>query len=165
MLSKKLEKALNKQVNAEFWSAYLYLSMASCLEDKGLSGMANWMRQQFSEEQDHAIKLFNYIIDKGGRVLLESIAEVDTEWKDALDVFKSTLKHEQEVTSMINNLCALAIEEKDYATESFLHWFVDEQVEEEKSVREIIEVLTMIGKDGYGLYRYDKELATRKNEV
>ena len=164
MLSKKVEKALNKQVNAEFWSAYLYLSMASCLEDKGLSGMANWMRQQFAEEQEHAIKLFNYIIDKGGRVLLEPIAKVDTEWKDALDVFKSTLKHEEKVTAMINDLCALAIAEKDYATESFLHWFVDEQVEEEKNAREIIDVLTMIGKDGYGLYRYDKELAARKSE-
>ena len=164
MLSKKVEKALNKQVNAEFWSAYLYLSMASCLDAKGFSGMADWMRSQFAEEQEHALKLFNYIIDKGGRVLLEPIAEVPTEWKDALDVFKSTLKHEQTVTSMINDLCALAIAEKDYATESFLHWFVDEQVEEEKNAREIIDVLTMIGKDGYGLYRYDKELAARKSE-
>lgn len=162
MLSKKVEKALNKQVNAEFWSAYLYLSMASCLEDKGLSGMSNWMRKQFAEEQEHAIKLFNYILDKGGRVLLEPIAKVETSWKDALDVFESTLKHEQTVTKMINDLCALAIADKDYATESFLLWFVDEQVEEEKNAREIIDVIKMIGKDGYGLYRYDKELAARQ---
>ncbi|MBP3254437.1 MAG: ferritin [Bacteroidales bacterium] len=162
MLSKKVEKALNKQINAEFWSAYLYLSMASCLDSKGFTGMSSWMRKQFAEEQEHATKLFDYVLDKGGRVLLEPIAKVETEWKDALDVFNATLKHEQKVTSMINDLCALAIAEKDYATESFLHWFVDEQVEEEKNAREIIDVLKLIGKDGYGLYRFDKELAARK---
>jgi ferritin len=132
MLSKKLEEALNSQINAEFWSAYLYLSMSSFLESKGLNGMASWMNVQFKEEQDHAIKFYNYVIAKGGRVLLKAIDKVDTEWINPLDVFQKTLKHEQKVTSLINNLYSIATDEKDYSTQSELKWFIDEQVEEEK---------------------------------
>lgn len=162
MLSKKLEEALNKQINAEFWSAYLYLSMSSYLESEGLGGMALWMQKQFAEEQEHAMKLYNYVLDKGGRVLLQPIAAVETKWKGALDVFEATLKHEEFVTSLINDLCSLSVKEKDYSTESFLLWFVNEQVEEEKNAREIIDKLKLIGKDGYGIYQFDKEMGQRK---
>lgn len=161
MLSKKLEEALNSQINAEFWSAYLYLSMSSFFESKGLNGMASWMNVQFKEEQDHAIKFYNYVITKGGRVLLKAIDKVDTEWINPLDVFQKTLKHEQKVTSLINNLYSIATDEKDYATQSELKWFIDEQVEEEKNAQDIIDTLKLLGDNGYGLYQFDKELATR----
>lgn len=161
MLNKKLEEALNNQINAEFWSAYLYLSMSSYFESKGLNGMASWMNIQFKEEQDHAIKFYNYVLAKGGRVLLKPIDKVDTQWTNPLDVFEKTLNHEQKVTSLINNLYSLATEEKDYATQSELKWFIDEQVEEEKNAQDIIDTLKLLGDNGYGLYQFDKELALR----
>ncbi|MBO7180320.1 MAG: ferritin, partial [Bacteroidales bacterium] len=104
MLNKKLEEALNAQINAEFWSAYLYLSMSADMSDKGMSGVANWFAIQFKEEQDHAIKIFNYVISRGGVVKLQPIDKVETKWKNALDAFEDTLEHEQKVTSMINDL-------------------------------------------------------------
>ena len=161
MLSKKLEEALNAQINAEFWSAYLYLSMSADMSDKGFSGVANWFNIQFKEEQDHAMKIFNYVLSRGGRVELKPIAEVETEWKNPLKAFEETLKHERVVTSLINELYYLATEEKDYATQSMLKWFIDEQVEEEESARDIIDKLKLIGDNGYGLYQFDKELAAR----
>ena len=161
MLNKKLEEALNAQINAEFWSAYLYLSMSADMSDKGMSGIANWFAIQFKEEQDHAIKIFNYVISRGGVVKLQPIDKVETKWKNALDAFEDTLEHEQKVTSMINDLYALATEEKDYATQSMLKWFIDEQVEEEESAKDIIDKLKLIGDNGYGLYQLDKELAAR----
>ena len=132
MLSKKMEKALNAQINAEFWSAYLYLSMSAYFEAEGKSGFANWFKVQFKEEQAHAEIFMNFVYDRGGRVMLQPIAAVDTQWENPLHVFKETLKHEQKVTKMINELYAIAEEEKDYATRSMLTWFIDEQVEEEK---------------------------------
>ncbi len=161
MLNKKLEEALNAQINAEFWSAYLYLSMSADMSDKGMSGVANWFSIQFKEEQDHAMKLFNYVVSRGGKVELKPIDKVKTEWKSALDAFKDTLEHEEKVTALINNLYALATEEKDYATQSMLQWFIDEQVEEEENAKGIIDNLKLIGDNGYGLYQLDKELATR----
>ena len=161
MLNKKLEEALNAQINAEFWSAYLYLSMSADMSDKGMSGIANWFAIQFKEEQDHAIKIFNYVFSRGGVVKLQPIDKVETKWKNALDAFEDTLEHEQKVTSMINDLYALATEEKDYATQSMLKWFIDEQVEEEESAKDIIDKLKLIGDNGYGLYQLDKELAAR----
>lgn len=161
MLNKKLEEALNAQINAEFWSAYLYLSMSSDMSDKGMAGVANWFAIQFKEEQDHAMKFFNYVISRGGKVTLKPIEKVDTEWKSPLAAFEQTLQHEEKVTALINDLYALAEQEKDYATQSMLKWFIDEQVEEEENAKAIIDTLKLIGDNGYGLYQLDKELATR----
>ncbi len=161
MLNKKLEEALNAQINAEMWSAYLYLSMAAYCHENGNPGMANWFTVQFKEEQDHAQILFNYVVARGGRVLLAPIDAVETAWKSPLAAFENTLEHEQKVTGLINNLYGLATEEKDYATQSMLKWFIDEQVEEEEAAREIIDKLRMIKDNGYGLYMIDKELAAR----
>ena len=161
MLNKKLEEALNAQINAEFWSAYLYLSMSSDMSDKGMAGVANWFAIQFKEEQDHAMKFFNYVISRGGKVTLKPIEKVDTEWKSPLAAFEQTLQHEEKVTSLINDLYALAEQEKDYATQSMLKWFIDEQVEEEENAKAIIDTLKLIGDNRYGLYQLDKELATR----
>jgi len=161
MLNKKLEEALNAQINAEFWSAYLYLSMSADCASKGYGGMANWFNVQFKEEQDHAMKIFNFVISRGGKVNLRPIDKVTQSWKSPLAAFKDTLKHEIVVTKMINDLYALATEEKDYATQSMLQWFVDEQVEEEETAQAYIDALTMIGENGFGIYQFDKELATR----
>lgn len=161
MLSPKLYEALNAQINAEFWSAYLYLSMSADFEQKGLPGFANWMHIQFREEQDHAMKLFNFIVSRGGKPELLPIDKVQTSWKSPLDSFKDTLKHEQEVTAMINNLYFVSTEQKDYATQSMLQWFIDEQVEEEKTAQEIIDSLTLIADNGLGMHMLDKEFAAR----
>lgn len=161
MQNSKLESALNAQINAEFWSAYLYLAMSADFAAKGMLGFSNWMFIQFKEEQDHAIKIINYIVSRGGKPILEPIKEVKTAWNTPLEAFKDTLEHERKVTSMINNIYALAIVEKDYATESMLQWFINEQVEEESVAQDIIGKLTMIGDNGFGIYSIDKELSAR----
>lgn len=161
MLSKKLTEALNEQVNAEFWSAYLYLSMSCDLSAQGFPGFSNWMHIQFQEEQDHALRLINYIASRGAKVELKPIAAVKQSWTNVLTLFEDTLAHEQKVTSLINSLNQLAIDENDFATQSALKWFIDEQIEEEKNAQGIIDVIKLIGDNGYGLYNYDKELATR----
>lgn len=161
MLSKKIEEALNEQINAEFWSAYLYLSMSAWCASQGKPGMANWYEVQFREEQDHARILFNYVLQRGGKVNLKPIAAVPTEWESELDVFESTLKHEQHVTSLINNLYALTHAENDFATQSMLKWFVDEQVEEEENAQNIIDNIKMLNGNGYGIFMLDKDLAAR----
>ena len=161
MLSKKLEEALNAQINAEFWSAYLYLSMSADFASKGLPGFANWMEIQFKEEQDHAMKFLNFILSRGGKPELKPIAKVEKTWKTPLAAFKSTLEHELVVTKLINDLYALATEEKDYATQSMLKWFIDEQVEEEENAQALIDTLTLLDGNGYGIYQLDKELALR----
>jgi len=161
MLSKRMEEALNAQINAELWSAYLYLSMSVNFAATGKPGFANWMNIQFKEEQDHALKILNYMISRGGRPVLTPIAEVKSEWETPLEAFEDTLCHEEKVTSMINDLYALATEEKDYATQSMLKWFIDEQVEEEETALGIIDALKMIKDNGFGLYTLDKELAAR----
>jgi len=161
MLSKKLEDAINAQINAEFWSAYLYLSMSADFASKGLSGFANWMEIQFKEEQDHAMKFLNFILSRGGKPELKPIAKVEKTWKTPLAAFKSTLEHELVVTKLINDLYALATEEKDYATQSMLKWFIDEQVEEEENAQALIDTLTLLDGNGYGIYQLDKELALR----
>lgn len=153
--------ALNEQINAELWSAYLYLSMGMQFEEKGMPGVANWFRIQFKEEQAHAEIFINYINQRGGRVMLKPIAEVPTEWETPLAAFRDTLAHENKVTALINNLYALAEEEKDYATRDRLAWFVSEQVEEEDNARQLIDKFSMIGNDGMGLYMLDQELASR----
>lgn len=161
MLSKELEKALNEQINAELWSAYLYLSMGMNFEAAGLPGIANWFKVQFKEEQDHAEIFMNYINQRGGRVILTPIAEVPAEWESPLEAFKATLEHERKVTAMINNLYAMAEAEHDYATRESLNWFVSEQVEEEETAQNYIDKFTLIGNDGMGIYTLDQELGSR----
>lgn len=161
MLTKRMEEALNAQVNAEFWSAYLYLSMSAYFSAEGKPGIANWFFVQYKEEMDHATKIFDYINSREGRALLKPIDAVETVWASPLAAFEDTLIHEKKVTAMISNLYAMAEEDKDYATLSFLKWFVDEQVEEEESARNIIDALKMIGDNGFGLYTLDKELGAR----
>lgn len=161
MLSKQLETALNAQVNAEFWSAYLYLSMSAWAENLGRKGVANWFRIQFQEEQAHALLLMDYLHARNSRTLLKPIQDVPTEWKNLSDVFTATLEHEQKVTRMINELYAMAEAEKDYATRQRLNGYVAEQVEEEDNVRTILDNLALVGEDGTGLYQIDAELAKR----
>lgn len=161
MVSKALENAINKQINAEFWSAYLYLSMSTWFDHEGLPGFANWFKVQFQEEQDHAHKFMNYLISKGNKVELMPIEKVDTFWDSVLSAFKDTLEHERVVTSLINNIVTVARKENDYATENMLQWFVNEQVEEEDTAQSMIDSLTLIGENGFGLYTMDKELAQR----
>ncbi len=161
MLNNKIQDALNEQINAEFWSAYLYLSMAMHFEAEGRSGIANWFKIQFQEEQAHATIFMNYINQRGGRVELKAIDAVPTQWESPLDAFKATLAHEQKVTQLINNLFGLAEEERDYATRDRLAWFINEQVEEEDTARQLIDKFKLIGNDGMGLYMLDQELASR----
>ncbi len=165
MLSSKLEAALNQQVNAEFWSAYLYLSMGMNFEKAGYAGIANWFKIQFKEEQAHAEIFMNYINQRGGEVKLMPIAEVPTKWATPLDAFKDTLAHERKVTAMINALYAKAEEEHDYALREKLNWFVAEQVEEEETAQQLIDKFTLIGDNGMGLYTLDQELAARVYNV
>lgn len=160
-LNEQLENALNKQINAELWSAYLYQSMAVHFAAEGYLGFANWFNVQAREEQDHAKIFMNYIISRGGRVELMPIDKVDTSWKSPLDALEDTLEHEQKVTAMIHNLYATASEIKDFATVSALKWFIDEQVEEEESVQEIIDKLKLINNNGAGLYMLDTEYGAR----
>ena len=161
MLNKEVEAAFNAQINAEFWSAYLYLSMSMHFAHEGCAGIANWFAVQFKEEQDHATIMMNYVNQRGGKVELAPIAAVETSWNSPLDAFAATLAHENKVTALINNLYALATEKNDYATQSMLKWFIDEQVEEEENAQGFIDALKKIGDNGYGLYMFDKELAAR----
>ena len=161
MVSKELETAINKQINAEFWSAYLYLSMSAHFAHEGLPGFANWFKVQFQEEQDHAVKFMNYLISKGNKVELTPIEKVDTSWDSLLKAFQDTLNHERVVTSLINNLVSIARKENDYATENMLQWFVNEQVEEEETAQAMIDSLKLIGSNGFGIYTMDKELGQR----
>lgn len=160
-INKKIEEILNKQINAEFWSAYLYLSMSNYFNGCGMSGFANWMRVQFQEEMSHATKMLDYVNERNGNVVLQPITEVPSQWNDVLNVFKETLAHEEHVTGLINECVNVAIEAKDHATVNFLQWFVDEQVEEEAGVSEIIDQLRMVNCEGQGLYLIDKEFKTR----
>ena len=161
MLSKQLHDAYNAQINAEFWSAYLYLSMAMDAEAKGLKGVANWYRIQFHEEQDHATILMNYVISRDAKVTLAPIAEVRTSWDSVAEMFKDTLEHEKKVTAMIHNLAHIANEDKDYASSNMLIWFIDEQVEEEEGARDLIAACEAVEGNKFGMYMLDKELATR----
>ncbi len=161
MLNNKVQDALNEQINAEFWSAYLYLSMAQHFEAEGMPGVANWFKIQFQEEQAHATIFMNYINQRGGRVTLKAIDAVPTSWESPLEAFKATLEHEKKVTALINDLYALAESERDYATRDRLTWFVSEQVEEEDNCRTLIDKFSLIGNDGMGLYMLDQELGSR----
>lgn len=161
MLSNKIQDALNAQINAEFWSAYLYLSMSMHFQAEGRQGISNWFYIQYQEELAHAKIFMNYVNQRGGRVVLGAIAEVPTTWASPLDAFKATLEHELKVTSLINGVFAIAESEHDYATRDRLAWFVSEQVEEEDNARTLIDKFSLIGNDGMGLYMLDQELAQR----
>ncbi len=162
MISKRMEEEINKQINAEMYSAYLYLSMSAYFESQSLPGFANWMRVQYQEENFHAMKFFDYLHERGGEVKLMPIEGPQTEWKDAIEVFEQVFKHEQHVTSLINNLVNVAIEEKDHASNAMLQWFVEEQVEEEASADQILQDLKIIGAKGHGLLMMDRELRQRQ---
>ena len=161
MLKKSIEKAINQQINAEFHSAYLYLSMSSWLQSVGMAGCANWMKVQYQEELAHATHFFDYVLERGGRVVLSPIGEVEVDFKSVLHVFEETLTHEVKVTGLINNLMDISIRESDHATKSFLQWFVDEQVEEEANVEQILNNLKLINGEGQGLLMMDREMQTR----
>lgn len=161
MLKKSIETALNKQINAELWSAYLYLAMDAHFRSVNLNGFANWMRLQAQEELGHAMKMYDYIDERDGKITLSAIAAPKGTWKTPLDVFQDTLKHERKVTSLIHNLTALAEKEKDYATKNFLEWYVDEQVEEESTASNIVEQIKLAGKSSGALFMLDRELGQR----
>ena len=161
MMSRNLFKAINDQINAELWSAYLYLSMSMDCEAKGYKGIANWFYVQFQEEQDHARIFMNYLNSRDEKVVLLPIAEVQTEWDSVLDMYKDTLNHEKKVTAMINNIAAIAEQDRDYASINRITWFIDEQVEEEEAAREMITTFEAVEGNKYGMYMIDKELATR----
>ena len=161
MLSTKLHNAINAQINAELWSAYLYLSMSLDAEAKGHKGVANWFYVQFQEEQDHARIFMNYLNSRDAKVELLPIVAVPTKWNSVLDMFQQTLEHEKRVTDMIQGLMTIAKEDKDYASENRLIWFIDEQVEEEENARDMIASFEAVEGNKYGMYMLDKELATR----
>lgn len=165
MLSEKMQDALNAQINAEFFASYQYLAMAAYFESQNLMGFANWMRVQSQEENQHAMKFYQYVNSRRGRVILNAIDAPTTEWKSPLAVFEAALKHEQKVTGLINKLVDLAIKESDHATNSFLRWFVDEQVEEEANADNVIQDLKRIGDSAEGLFIMDRELAGRGPEA
>jgi ferritin len=160
-LSKTMQDALNEQIKEELASAYIYLSMAAYCESINLPGFAHWMRDQSNEEMAHAMKFYGYIHERGGRVVLQAIEQPPVEFDGPIGVFEKTLAHEQYITGRIHKLYGMAVEEKDYASLGVLQWFVDEQVEEESSATEILELLKMIGDKGQGLIMLDRQLARR----
>ena len=162
MISKKMEKAINEQMNKEFYSAYLYLAMAAQCENLGLKGFGNWFRVQYTEELTHALKFFEYVNEQGCRVELAAIEKPPVEFKSPLAMFEQSYKHEQYVTQSIHGLVDLAVKEGDHATRSMLNWFVDEQVEEEANAQEIVIQMKMIGPNGSGILYLDGKLAKRK---
>lgn len=161
MVSEAMEKALNAQFNAELYSGYLYLAMAAYFEDNDYSGFAAWMRVQADEELEHGMKFYDYILRRGAKVNIEAIAKPETEWESPLAAFEQALSHERYVTSLINDLVALAREEKDFATDNFLQWFVEEQVEEEENAMENLAKLKLAGDDNSLLYKLNEEFAGR----
>ncbi|MCK4668953.1 ferritin [Candidatus Bathyarchaeota archaeon] len=161
MLSERMTEALNKQINREIYSAYLYLSMSADSTFKGLKGFANWFMVQYQEEMTHAMKIYDYINNQGGQVKLMAVEQPPMEFGSPLEIFEKTLEHEKFVTKCINDLVNLAIDQKDHATKIFLQWFITEQIEEETNDNDIIATLKLVGKEGNGLFMIDKELATR----
>ena len=161
MLSEKMENALNGQLNAEMYSGYMYLSMNAYFKSINLDGFANWMHYQAQEELTHAMKFYDFIISRGGRVKLAEIDAPPNTWDSPLAVFEATLKHEQKVTGLINDLVEMALAEHDHASNIFLQWFVSEQVEEEENVGGVLEQLKLMGEAKGGLFMMDRELAKR----
>lgn len=161
-MNKKIQDAINGQIKAEFYSAYLYLSMSAYCESQSFKGMANWLKIQYQEELTHALKFYHFLLDRGGKVELKAIDEPPSEFKSPLDIFEKTHEHEKMVTGLINGLYELAKEEKDYAFQELLHWYIKEQVEEEANTSEIAENLKQVGDDGNGLLLLDQKLGLRQ---
>lgn len=161
MISTSIANALNEQIKWEMYSANLYLAMSAYLQDTGLTGFSHWMRIQYQEETAHALKFYDFLLSRGGHVTMLPIDAPPASWSNILEVFEATLAHEQEVTRRINDLVALAKEERDFATDIFLQWFVTEQVEEEESVKDIISKLRLIKGEGQGMLLLDKDLSVR----
>lgn len=161
MIKKKMQDALNQQINEEMYSAYLYLAMAAQFDAMNLSGFSHWMEKQAQEEMEHAMKFYRFINERGGRVELKPINGPQIEWDSAAKMMSDSLAHEQHITGCIHNLVDLATQEKDYATMNMLQWFVDEQVEEEASVSDIVEKLNLIGDRGQAIFMLDRELGAR----
>jgi ferritin len=161
MISKTMQDAINDQINKELYSSYLYLSMAAYFENKNLPGFAKWMHVQEGEERGHAMKLYEFLADRGGRVLLKPIAAPETDWKTSLDLFKQVAVHEAAVTASIHALYALATKENDYASQVMLHWFITEQVEEEKNAAEIVQQLELVEARGTAVLMLDHQLGKR----
>jgi ferritin len=161
MMDEKMQEALNKQLNAEIYSAYLYLSMSAYFQSVNLGGFANWMRVQWQEELAHGLKFYDYVNERGGRVVLQAVEAPPSEWDSPLAVFEHVYEHEQKVTGMINKLVDLAVEVRDHATNNFLQWFVSEQVEEEASADEVLQKVKLVGDDASGLFMIDRELTQR----
>lgn len=164
MISQRMQEAINEQINKEFYSSYLYLSMAAYFEDRNLPGFAHWLRLQAEEEREHAMKFYNHLIDRGGRVHLKAIDAPPTEWASPLEAFREVQQHEAKVTASIYALYELALAEKDYPAQTLLHWFVDEQVEEEKNAAEIVQHLELIKESGSALLMLDHRLGKRESE-
>ncbi len=160
MLSDKIQDALNEQINAEFYSAYLYLAMSAWCEDKDLAGMAHWFRIQAQEEAAHAMKFLEYVTNRSGRVVLGAVAAPPKDWDSPIHVFQHTLEHERDVTARVNKLVDVARDSGDHQTEALLHWFVTEQVEEEATAASIVGRLKLAG-DGGGLFMIDDQLGQR----
>ena len=165
MFDERMEAALNKQLNAETYSAYLYQSMAAWFEDRNLPGFANWMNNQAMEEMIHARKFYRFILDRGGRVKLSAIEGPRIEWDSPTEIFDETLKHERVVSSLIHDLYALSEELKDYPTRVFLHWFIDEQVEEEATADEWLQKVRRVENSPSGLFQVDQEAALRVFDI
>lgn len=163
MLSQKLEDAINEQINSEFYAAHLYLSMSAYCETQSLGGFAHWLRMQYSEELSHGLKLFDFILDRGGRVVLQAIEQPQVEFESVAAIMEMALEHERKVTALIDSLYELALDEKDYSAHVLLEWFVDEQVEEEKILTEIVDHLRIVGDDGTGLLMLDSRLKERSD--
>lgn len=162
VIKDKVVKAINKQINAELYSSYLYLAMAAYFEAENWPGFANWMHIQAKEENSHAMKFYKYVFERGGRVVLDAIDAPPAEWKSPLAVFEEVYAHEMKVTALINDLLAVAKKEGDAATESMLKWFIDEQVEEEANALLIVEQLKRIKDSANGLFMMNHELGERK---
>jgi ferritin len=164
IIGKAMQEAINAQINKEFFSSYLYLSMAAYFEDKNLTGFAHWMRLQADEEREHAMKFYNFILDRGGQVRLTSIDAPETEWKSNLEVAEQVAKHEAKVTASINDLYELALKEKDYPAQAMLQWFITEQVEEEKNATDLVAKLRLIEERGTAVLMLDHRLSKRSGE-
>lgn len=163
MIGKKIQDAMNEQLNNELYAAYQYLSMAAYCESANLPGFAHWMRSQSREELEHAMKFYDFILERNGHVVLGAVDQPVGEFGSPLEVFEQALAHEQKVTGMINNLYGLAAEENDYASQTFLQWFVTEQIEEEKNTGDVVENLKMVGDKSEALFLLDRELGRRGN--
>lgn len=161
MLNKKIEKMINEQMSFEIYSGYIYLAMGAYMDSLDLPGFANWMKVQWQEEFFHAQKMYNYLVERGGKPSFGAIPEPPKTWKSVKAAFEHALEHEQIVTGRINDIMTAAIKENDYATRSFINWYVDEQVEEEANVEAVIKKLTLMKEAPHGVYMLDKELAAR----